>query len=340
MSTSATTKEKTAVSPDKGSQPDTPARAEQLSTAMGQLVDNIERVIVGKRDVVELLVIGMLSGGHVLIEDVPGTGKTMLARSLARSVNGNYKRIQFTPDLLPADVTGAMVFNMKTQTFEFRQGPVFTNILLADEINRGTPRTQSSLLECMEEGMVTADGQNYPLSSPFFVIATQNPIEHYGTYPLPEAQLDRFCMRLQVGYPSLKEESDIVHARLTGEPLEELQAVLSPEDVLRLRKQIRQIYVEEKIRNYAIRICAATREHHDIRLGASPRASLAIIRVAQGIAALRGRDYTIPQDIKTASLPVLGHRLIVGGHSGNGQIQADEVVKAVVNQTPVPVVSQ
>jgi MoxR-like ATPase len=314
--------------------------ATALQAAMQRLIDNIGQVIIGKREVIEFLTLGLLSGGHVLIEDVPGTGKTMLARALARSVSGQYKRIQFTPDLLPADITGAPVYNLKTQEFEFRHGPVFTNILLADEINRGTPRTQSSLLECMEEQRITADGVAYPLHPPFFVIATQNPVEHYGTYPLPEAQLDRFAMRLGMGYPTLQEENDIVASRLVAEPVEDLQPVMDLVQVMAIRQRLRELHVDDKVRDYAIRVCAGTRSHRDIRLGASPRASIMLVRVAQGIAALRARDYVIPQDVKQAAVPVLAHRVVANPYTGTDAISTADVVREVVNDIPVPVVGR
>jgi MoxR-like ATPase len=312
--------------------------AAELQGMIGSLTENIEKVIVGKGEVIDFLALGFLSGGHVLIEDVPGVGKTMIARSMARSVSGQYKRIQFTPDLLPSDVTGANVFNMKNEEFEFREGPIFTNILLADEINRGTPRTQSSLLECMEEGMATADGISYELPSPFFVMATQNPVEQYGTYPLPEAQLDRFCMRLRLGYPSEEEENRIVESRILREPIEELGSVMEREDVLRIRSRMRQIHVEENVRDYAVRICAGTRRHQQARLGASPRGSIWLVRIAQGLAALNGRDYVIPQDVKQAAVPVLSHRVIVDPYASSEDISTDAIVQEVVNEMAVPVV--
>lgn len=312
--------------------------SQQLQEMIRALTGNVEKVIIGKNDVIELLAVGFLTGGHVLIEDVPGVGKTMIARSLARSVSGEYKRIQFTPDLLPSDVTGANVFNMKEQEFEFRQGPIFTNILLADEINRGTPRTQSSLLECMEEGMATADGVTYELPEPFFVMATQNPVEQYGTYPLPEAQLDRFCMRLGLGYPSEGEENQIVQSRIVREPIEDLDSVMETGDVLKMRERIRHMHVEAGVRDYAVRVCGGTRSHDQARLGASPRGSIWLIRIAQGLAALEGRDYVIPQDIKRAAVPVLSHRVIVDPYASTEDVSTDEIVREVVNDAAVPVV--
>jgi MoxR-like ATPase len=310
----------------------------QLQHTVQALIDNVDRVIVGKDRAVRFLVLGLLGGGHVLIEDVPGVGKTMLARSLARSLAAEYKRIQFTPDLLPSDVTGANIFNMKTHEFEFRPGPVFTNILLADEINRGTPRTQASLLECMEEAVVTAEGVPYRLPRPFFVMATQNPIEHYGTYPLPEAQLDRFCLRLSLGYPSHEEENRIVRDRIAAEPIEQIEAVMHPDDVLRIRAEIRAIHVEDRVRDYAVRVCAGTREHRDVRLGASPRGSLWLVRIAQGVAALAGRDFVIPQDVKEAAPHVLAHRLIVNPYAGSKELTSLDIVREVLNEVPVPIV--
>ncbi|MFP4176351.1 MAG: AAA family ATPase [Candidatus Brocadiia bacterium] len=317
-----------------------PRDATELQKVIRSLTENVEQVIVGKKDVIELLAIGFLTGGHVLIEDVPGVGKTMIARSLARSVAGEYKRIQFTPDLLPSDVTGANLFNMKEQEFEFRQGPIFTNILLADEINRGTPRTQSSLLECMEEGVATADGVTYELPQPFYVMATQNPVEQYGTYPLPEAQLDRFCMRLRLGYPTAEEESEIVRSRIGGEPIEELDAVMEPEDVLKIRDRITQIHVADNVREYSVQICAGTREHENARLGASPRGSIWLVRIAQGLAALEGRNFVIPHDVKRAAVPVLSHRVIADPYAGSDEISTDAVVRNVLNEIAVPVVGQ
>jgi MoxR-like ATPase len=283
-----------------------------------QLVDNVEKVIVGKSQVIELLVVALLCEGHVLLEDVPGTGKTMLARSLAISLGGSFKRLQCTPDLLPNDVTGVSVFNQRNGEFEFRPGPVFVNILLADEINRATPRTQSALLEAMQEQQVSVDGVTRPLPRPFLVMATQNPIEYEGTFPLPEAQLDRFLMRVQVGYPTPDDERLILNNLRREHPILSLEAVEfedAPEGglvrLLELQKIVWDVHVDETLQDYIIRLVGATRQHPDLALGASPRASLALFKSAQALAAVRGRDHVIPDDIKYLAPVTLSHRLIV-----------------------------
>jgi MoxR-like ATPase len=275
------------------------------------VIEEVETVIVGKRQAIERALIAMLCQGHALIEDIPGVGKTMLAKALAKAVSGSYRRLQFTPDLLPADVTGVSVFNQKTAEFEFRRGPVFTHVLLVDEINRATPRTQSSLLECMEEYQVTVDGVTYPLPRPFFVIATDNPVEYHGTFPLPEAQLDRFLMRLEMGYPTGEQEGVIIERQRMEHPIDSVRPVISIEDVLWLQQQVKEIYVEPSVRDYAIRLSTATRDHAAVALGASPRGSLALVRCGRAAAAMAGREYVIPDEIKALAKSVLAHRLIL-----------------------------
>lgn len=297
---------------------------------------NISQVIVGKEEVIELLLASLFGNGHVLLEDVPGTGKTLMAKALARSLDGQFKRIQFTPDLLPSDLSGINFYNQKTSEFEFRPGPVFTQVLLADEINRATPRTQSSLLECMEERQVTIDGVTHELARPFFVMATQNPIDNQGTFPLPEAQLDRFLMRIEVGYPSLEEGVDILQRFQVQSPLQELGPVAAGVEVAAAQQFVAGISVSRDLLEYIVRLTEATRRHPDVRLGASPRGSSALLRASQGFALLQGRDYVTPDDIKRVAEPVLAHRLLVRRGLRPDDQEGDAVVRQVLSEVEVP----
>jgi MoxR-like ATPase len=298
-------------------------------------IGNIERVIVGKHAEVRLALAALLCEGHILIEDVPGVGKTMLAKALSRSVGCTFRRIQFTPDLLPSDVTGLSIFNQKTQDFEFRPGPIMAQVVLADEINRATPKTQSALLECMEERQATIDGVSYPMQSPFLVIATQNPIEYEGTFALPEAQLDRFLLRIRLGYPKPMEELVILDEQKRLHPIESVQQVLPLDELRQMQVGVKEIYVDQGVANYIVRLVGATREHADVYLGASTRGSLHLYKAAQAMAAINGRDYVIPDDVKQLAVPVLGHRLIVRSQASLREVDNDAIVREVLSTVPI-----
>jgi MoxR-like ATPase len=300
--------------------------------------ENVSQVIIGKADVTELMLVALLVEGHVLLEDVPGIGKTTLAKALARSLACSFARIQFTPDLLPSDVTGLNIYNQKRQDFEFRPGPVLNQVLLADEINRATPRTQSSLLEAMQERQITVDGETYPLPRPFIVIATQNPIELEGTFPLPEAQLDRFLMQLRLGYPSLEEEDEILQCYQHSDPLVDLRPVATTEDVLGLQRQVQDIHVSTDVRNYILQVARTTREHEAVDLGVSPRGTLALFKASQALAALRGRDYVIPSDVQHLCPSILAHRIHISPRIRLRGRTPAQVVAEITDAVPVPVV--
>ncbi len=304
-----------------------------------KIIANVERAIIGKRQQIVLALAAWFCEGHVLLEDVPGVAKTMLARALAKSVGCVLKRIQCTPDLLPTDVTGASIFNQKTAEFEFRPGPIFAQIVLADEINRTTPRTQAALLEAMAEGRVTVDGVTRDLAPPFLVIATQNPVDHEGTFPLPEAQLDRFLLRFTLGYPTLDEELKMLEVLHQGNPLDRLPTVTPAEELLACQRAVREVHVDEKVRRYILDIVHRTRQHEDLSLGGSPRASIALFRTSQAMAAIRGRNFVQPDDVKRIVAPALTHRLVVRPESRLRKVTAASVVEEIVNLTPVPTLS-
>ncbi len=301
-----------------------------------KILQNLERVIIGKRQVLELTLIGLLSQGHILIEDVPGVGKTMLARSLAKSLGCSFNRLQFTPDMLPSDITGVSIFNQVSRNFEYRPGPVMAQIVLADEINRATPKTQSALLEAMEERQVTVDGVTHPLPTPFLVMATQNPIEYEGTFPLPEAQLDRFLLRIRLGYPSLEDEIKILWEQQYQHPIQTLEPVLSQEELLQMQETVKSVFVSPAVKRYIVELSRATRENDDVYLGASPRGSLGLARASQVRAAMQGRDYVLPDDVKALAESILAHRIVINPAARLKNLTSSQIVNEIVSALPVP----
>jgi MoxR-like ATPase len=312
-------------------------RRADAAAVVQKVIANMEKVIIGKRPQITLTLVAYLCEGHILLEDVPGVAKTMLARALARSVGCAFKRIQCTPDLLPTDVTGVSVFNQKSAEFEFRPGPIFAQTVLADEINRATPRTQAALLEAMAERRVTVDGQGYALKAPFLVIATQNPVDHEGTFPLPEAQLDRFLIRLALGYPTIEEESKMLQRLQRAHPIDEIGPVVHAADIVASQDAVRELHVDDKVRRYILEIVKATRENEDVLLGGSPRASLALYRTAQALAAVAGRDFVLPDDVKKMVVPVLGHRVILRPEARIRKITPAMVLSRIMADVPAPV---
>jgi len=314
-----------------------PAAVASSAETVERLVENLARVVHAPADTLRLIVLSLVAEGHVIVEDFPGVGKTMLAKSLARSLDLEFSRIQFTPDLLPSDVTGVNVFNQRTNEFEFRQGPVFANVLLVDEINRASPKTQAALLEAMQESQVTIDGESYVLDRPFMVIATQNPIEYEGTYPLPEAQLDRFSMKLSLGYPQLADEARMLNEQTTEPPLDSLEAVATLAEVTAAIDEARSLFVEESLNRYVVALLRHTRGSSRLALGASPRSGIALLRVAKARALAEGRDYVLPDDVTAIARPVLAHRLILAPEARSAGLTAEEIVGEAVELTPVPV---
>ncbi len=308
----------------------------QVKSFADRIIANIEKVIVGKRSTVELAVVGLLCQGHLLIEDVPGVGKTVLARSLARSLGCSFSRIQFTPDMLPSDVTGVSIFNQVERVFEFRPGPVMAQVVLADEINRATPKTQAALLEAMEERQITVDGTTHPLPRPFLVMATQNPIEYEGTFPLPEAQLDRFLLRIGLGYPSADDEVRVLERQQFQHPIQDLQQVAAVDELVVAQEAIKATFVAVRVKRYIVELARRTRQHAEVYLGASPRGSLALFRAGQALAALRGRDFVLPDDVKELARPALAHRVIPGPAARLRDVSAANIVDEIVNNLPAP----
>lgn len=306
------------------------------SENLKRIIENMEKVIVGKTDTIKLLIVGLLTKGHILIEDVPGLGKTMLALTLAKSISADFKRIQFTPDLLPSDVTGGFVYNPKTGDFDFKKGPVFTNILLADEINRTTPRTQSALLECMQEYTVSLDGKTFALPNPFIVVATQNPIEYQGTYPLPEAQIDRFAMKINIGYLRIEEEVKVISEQKIQHPIENLKPALDLEKVLELQEEVKKIQISPHILDYIVKLVSATRKKEEVKLGASPRASIALMKTSCAWALLEGRDYVIPEDVVNLLPWVVKHRLILQPKALIAGKTPEHIISDLLRSTPIP----
>ncbi len=309
---------------------------QDIRTVANRIIDNVATVIVGKRDAIELVAVALLANGHILIEDVPGVGKTTLAKAIARSVGLSFKRVQFTPDLLPSDVTGVTIFNQKTREFEFREGPVMAQIVLADEVNRATPKTQSALLEAMEERQITVDGETYALPEPFLVLATQNPIEYEGTFPLPEAQLDRFLMRVNLGYPDRVDELQVLASQQRERPIDDIQQIVTLEEVFAAQEAVKDVYVDPLVSNYIVDISRATREHNDVYLGASPRGSLGLFRAGQAMAAVAGRDYVVPDDVKRLAESVLSHRVIVSPAARIRSVDTRGIVAGILDFVPVP----
>lgn len=309
---------------------------QKIQNFVDKLIQNLEKVIIGKRQTIELVIIGLLCQGHLLIEDVPGVGKTMLARSLAKSIGCSFRRIQFTPDMLPSDVTGVTIFNQVTREFEFRPGPIMSQIVLADEINRATPKTQSALLEAMEERQVSVDGVTHYIPAPFMVLGTQNPIEYEGTFQLPEAQLDRFLLRIKLGYPSLKDEINILESQQIVHPIHSLEPVAAAEEVIEMQAAIRHVYVAPVIKQYIVELTRSTRGNADVYLGSSPRGSIGLFRAGQARAAVNGRDYVIPDDIKAIAEQVLAHRMMIDPAARLREINADLIVNEVLKVLPVP----
>ncbi len=301
-----------------------------------RLTENIGEVIVGKKDRIDKIIVAFICSGHVLLEDVPGLGKTKLAKALSKSLNCSFKRIQFTPDLLPSDLTGIYFYNQKTSEFEFRKGPLLSQLVLADEINRATPRTQSALLECMEERQITVEGNTVILESPFFVIATQNPVEQFGTFPLPEAQLDRFFMRLSMGYPDYQEEKTMMKRFKEEDPLDSLQAIMSMEDIHYVQNNYHKVHLSEEVMEYILNIVLSTRDHRELELGASPRASLNLMRGSQALAAIKGRDYVLPEDVRELAVPILSHRLILKSSMNSTINGGEEIVEEILQKVEAP----
>ena len=308
----------------------------QIQELYKRLADNVGNVIIGKDESIRLTIIGLLCQGHILIEDVPGTGKTMLAKSLARSIGSSFNRIQFTPDMLPSDVTGVSIFNQKTSEFEFRPGPILAQIVLTDEINRATPKTQAALLEAMEERQVTVDGVTHVLPEPFMVLATQNPIEYEGTFPLPEAQMDRFLLRINLGYPAGQDEIQMLGDQQRAHPIDSLEQVVGVEELMEAIRAVREITVSPEVRAYIVNLMDATRSHSEVYLGASPRGSLALFRTAQAAAGMDGRDYALPDDVKALAVPALAHRLIVGSAARIREVDERDIIRELLDRIPVP----
>ena len=308
----------------------------QVESVASRIIENVERVIIGKREAICLTILALLAEGHLLIEDVPGVGKTMLARSIARSIGCTFRRIQFTPDMLPSDITGVSIFSQKTHEFEFRPGPVMANIVLTDEINRATPKTQSALLEAMEEHQVTVDGITHPLESPFLVLATQNPIEYEGTFPLPEAQVDRFMLRISLGYPDATGEIAILDSQLRDHPVAHISQVIGLDDLIAAQEAVKDVHMSDLVKEYIVTLTRATRKHPDVYLGASPRGSLALFKAARALAAIEDRDFVVPDDVKAVAEPALAHRLIISPAARIKDVDPRKVIEETLASVPVP----